>query len=215
MVRCGEAVVKRVTSVKYLGVVLDQHLNFRDHVSTIVKKATGKLYFLHRTASSLDGDSRRLLCSSLVSSGLEYCISAWYPGLLEESKKSLATLQRKMVRFVGSMGPREHVADGEISSLGWLPFHKRVEFFILMHVYKVKKALSPTYISRHFVLLSEAHSHGIRQSDLNYSVAHCPFPTGSFTRTAIALWNRLPACLKQIGAVALFRKRLKAFLSPG
>ena len=215
LVRCGEAVVKRVMSVKYLGVILDENLSFRDHVTGIVKKATGKLYFLYRSGASLDSSSRRLLCSSLVSSGLEYCVSAWYPGLLEESKKSLATLQRKMVRFVSGMGPREHVADAEISSLGWLPFQKRVEFFVLMHVYKVRKALSPAYISRNFVLLSDVHSHSLRQSDLNYSIAHCSFPPGSFTRTAITWWNRLPADLKQIDSVALFRKCLKAFLSPG
>ena len=158
IVTCGMAVVKRVTSVKYLGVILDEHLNFRDHVNGIVKKATGKLYFLYRSGASLDGGSRRLLCSSLVGSGLEYCVSAWYPGLLEESKKGLATLQRKMVRFVKGMGPREHVADNEICSLGWLPFQKRVEFFILMHVFKVKKCLSPSYIAQGFTLLSNAHT---------------------------------------------------------
>ena len=44
LVKCGTAVVKRVTSVKYLGVILDQHLYFRDHATSIVKKATGKLF---------------------------------------------------------------------------------------------------------------------------------------------------------------------------
>ena len=71
LVQCGESVVKRVMSVKYLGVILDENLNFCDHVTSIVKKATGKLYFLYRSGASLDSSSRRLLCSSLVSSGLE------------------------------------------------------------------------------------------------------------------------------------------------
>ena len=80
----GQVWYKRVTSVKYLGMILDQHLNFRDHVASIVKKATGKLLFFYRSGASLDGRSRRLLCSSLISLGLEYSISAWYPSLLEE-----------------------------------------------------------------------------------------------------------------------------------
>ena len=147
IVTCGTAVVKRVMSVKYLGVILDQHLNFRDHVNGIIKKATGKLYFLYRSGTCLDSGSRRLLCSSLVSLGLEYCVTAWFPGLLAESKKSLAIMQRKMVRFVKGMGPREHVADDEICSLGWLPFQKRVEFFALVHVFNIIKCLSPSYDS--------------------------------------------------------------------
>ena len=76
LVTCGGAVVKRVTSVKNLGVVLDRYLNFRDHVMAIVKKATGKLYFLYRSGATLDSSFRRMLCSSLISSGLEYCVSA-------------------------------------------------------------------------------------------------------------------------------------------
>ena len=120
----------------------------------------------------------------------------------------------KMVRYVGGRGPREHVADDEICSLGWLPFQKRVEFFILMHVFKVKMCLSPSYISHGFTLVSDVHSHGLRQSLLNYSIALCPFPNGSFTRTAITWWNQLPAELKQIESVNIFRKRLKAFLTP-
>ena len=183
-------------------------------MNCIVKKATGKLYFLYRSGLSLDSASRRLLCSSLVSSGLEYCVTAWYPGLLEECKKSLATLQRKMVRYVGGMGPREHVADDEICSLGWLPFQKRVEFFALVHVFKIKKCLSPSYLACGFTLMSDVHSHGLRQSSLNFSLAHCQFPTGSFTRTAISLWNKLPAALKQIDPVLVFKRRLKAFLNP-
>ena len=165
-----------------------QHL----HVDSVVKKATSKLHFLYRSGASLDERYRRLLCSALISSGIEYCISAWYPGLFEESKKALATLQRKMVRFVESMHPRQHVADVEILSLGWLPLPWRVDYFLLMHVMKAKLSLSPAYIASNFTCLSEVHSYGLRQSEVNFSLSCCSFPFGSFTRTATTLWNKLP-----------------------
>ena len=144
--------------------ILDERLNFREHAVSILKKAAGKLYFLYRCSASLDSFSRRLLCSALISSGLEYCCSSWYQSLLEEFKRDLAILQRKMVRFVCSMGPREHVGDGEIHSLGWLPFPRRVDFFKMMHVFKVKKTIAPSYISQNFRLVSQTHSYGLRQS---------------------------------------------------
>ena len=212
LVTCGGALVKRVFSVKYLGVYLDQNLNFREHAATILKKATSKLYFLYRCGASLDTSSRRLLCSALISSGLEYCCSAWYPGLLEESKKGLATLQRKMVRFISGMGPREHVGDSEICSLGWLPFPRCVDFFKIMHVYEVKKAIAPSYICQNFKFVSETHSYGLRQSSLNFSLAGCTFPPRSFTRSAICLWNSLPIELKETDDHKAFRKRLIDFL---
>ena len=136
---------------------------FREHAIGILRKATGKLYFLYRCSASLDSFSRRLLCSALISSGLEYCCSAWYQGLLEEFKKDLATLQRKMVRFICGMGPREHVGDDEIRSLGWLPFPKRVDFFKMMHVFKVRKNIAPSYISQNFQLVNERDSLSLKQ----------------------------------------------------
>ena len=95
-----------------------------------------RLRFLYRCASSLRGRYRRLLCSALISSSLEYCSSAWYPSLLEESKRALGILQRKMVRYVGCMGPREHVGDGDVWALGWMPFPKRVQFYGIKNLKK-------------------------------------------------------------------------------
>ena len=152
------------------------------------------------------------VCSALINSGLEYCCSAWYVSVLEEFKGDLAILQRKLVRFILSMGPREHVGDCEIASLGWLQFSKRVDYFKLMHVFKVKKCLAPSYICQNFRLVSQTHTYGIRQSCQNFSLAKCCFPPKSFTRSAICLWNSLPSDLKAIDGYKAFKKRLIGFL---
>ena len=209
---CGDTVVKRVTSVKYLGVILDHCLNFRDHATEILKRANGKLRFLYRCASSLRGRYRRLLCSALIASGLEYCSSAWFPSLLEESRKALATIQRKMVRYVGCKGPREHVGDDDVWTLGWMPFYKRVQFFGAMHIFKVRQSQAPSYLTTHFRLVSDVHSHGLRQSGHNFSLVGCPFPPRSFTRNAISFWNSLPTQLKATEARMVFRKGLISHL---
>ena len=147
--------------------------------------------------------SRRMLCSSLISSGVEYCISAWYPGLLEDSKNALAILQQKMVRFVTYLGPREHVADAEIISLGWLSFS-----YLCTSWRPDYHSLLVTLPEILFVILM----YGPRQSNINFSLSSCQFPVGSFTRTAIAHWNSLPIELKHIQSLAAFRRRLIAFL---
>ena len=211
-VKCGDADVKRVTSVKYLGVILDETLNFREHASAILKKANAKLSFLYRCAPSLNSGHRRLLCSALINSGVEYCCSAWFPGLLEEFRGRLATLQRKMVRYVRDFGPREHIEDIHVWDLGWMPFHRKVDFFKAMHVFKVKKSAAPSYLSHNFRLVSDTHTHSLRQSDRNFSLAACPFPPKSFTCSATVLWNSLPADLKATESYAVFRKGLTAFL---
>ena len=128
-VKCGEMTVKRVNSVKYLGVIIDQTLNFREHATEVLKKATGRLAFLYRCASSLKSKHRRLLCSALIGSTIEYCCSAWFPSLLVEFRNRLAVLQRKMVRFVRDADRREHVEEADVWDLGWMPFQKKGEIF--------------------------------------------------------------------------------------
>ena len=211
-VRCGDEAVKRVTSVKYLGVTLDQTLNFREHANEILKKANAKLSFLYRCADSLKQGHRRLLCSALINAGLEYCCSAWFPSLLEEFKGGLATMQRKMVRFVRGMDWREHVGEADVWALGWMPFHRRVDYFKAVHVFKVQKSAAPAYISCNFNRVSSVHSHTLRQSDRNFSLSSCSFPPKSFTYSAIVFWNSLPLQLKATESFHPFKKGLTAFL---
>ena len=77
-VKLGDAEVKRVTSVRYLGVLLDQHLNFSTHVEKLLSNARSRLAFLYRNRGFLNIRTRKLLCQSLILSCLEYCSSPWF-----------------------------------------------------------------------------------------------------------------------------------------
>ena len=168
--------------------------------------------FLYRCASSLKSGHCHLLCSALIGSTIKYCCSAWYPSLLAEFRNHLAVLQRKMVRFVRDADRREHVEEADVWDLGWMPFQKRARFFMAMHVFKIRWSTAPAYISENFQLISRTHSHGIRQSESNFSLSRCTFPVKSFTHNAIVLWNSLPSQLKATESYNVFKKGLTAFL---
>ena len=65
-VKLDNTIVKRVSSVKYLGIVLDQFMDFSSHVDKLVKKASSKLKFLYRNACCMNQCVRKLLCQSLI-----------------------------------------------------------------------------------------------------------------------------------------------------
>ena len=206
-------VVNRVTSVKYLGICLDQFLDFSDHVDKLLKKARGKLQFLYRNKDFLNHQTRRFLCQSLIFSSLEYCSSSWYNGLSISLTNSLNVFQRKCARFALFLPHRSHIGPDHFAALTWLPFPKRVKYFNLVHTYKVKAGLSPSYLSQSFTQVSDVHRYNLRQSGVNFSLARCSSPTGTFNREAISSWNSLPTDLKTIGSLPLFKTRLKAHLS--
>ena len=212
-VTCDGEAVQRVTSVKYLGVILDETMSFDDFVNQICNKADGKLSFLYRYSILLDFRTRRLLCNSLVFSGLTYCVSAWYSGLGIGLKQRLDIVQRKMVRFVKGWGPRSHVGRPEIDAVGWLYFPERVKFFKLCHLFKVKIGLAPVYLSRDFVPTRNVHSHVTRGSCLNFFANSRVFSPNTFHYTVVRDWNLLPDNLKNALTLTSFKRGLRQHLS--
>ena len=204
--------IKRVTSVKYLGVTLDQYLDFSVHVDQMISKASAKLGFLYRNRLFLDFFARKLLCQSLIFPYLEYCAASWYCSLSCGLREALNTFQRKCVRFTLNFDSRGHVGKTEFCSLSWLPFPTRVKYFNLVHAFKVRSGLAPGYLSEHFTSVSRAHTYNLRQSSCNFSLAFCESPTGTFQRNAISDWNALPRELKSIKVLAAFKGKLKQFL---
>ena len=73
------------STVKYLGVVLDNNLSGERMVSTVSAKAIGKLKFLYRYGHILSSQIRRKLCSALIQCHPDY----WYNSLLAKDKCKL------------------------------------------------------------------------------------------------------------------------------
>ena len=211
-IKLDDTVVNRVTSVRYLGVYLDEFLDFSKHVEGLLKKARSKLQFLYRNSRYLNHSTRKLLCQALIFSSLEYCSPSWYNGLSVSLCESLNVFQRKCARFALFLPHRGHIGPKELTSLSWLPFPKRVKYFNLVHTFKVRAGLSPSYLNENFEQISHVHHHNLRQSGFNFSLAHCSSPMGTFNREAICSWNSLPSDLKAIQSLTLFKSRLKNFL---
>ena len=55
-----------VSSYKYLGIYLDQTLNFATHFDKIYKKATGRLNLLRRIRSSIDYASAEQIYRTMI-----------------------------------------------------------------------------------------------------------------------------------------------------
>ena len=99
LVTCNGQPVKRVTTVKYLGVTLDENMKGSKHVSDLLRKCAGRISFLFRNASFLNFHCRKLFCSALITPYLDYCCTSWYTGLSKVLQGKLDVVQRRMVRF--------------------------------------------------------------------------------------------------------------------
>ena len=126
---CEGTPVKQVTSVCYLGVLLNDSLDGKSHAENVIRKCGGRIAFLYRHGSVLNFQARKVLCSTLIQPFLDYCTSSWYFGLTKQLKSRLDVLQRKLIRFVCSMHHLDHVDFLRYAELSWLTVKDRVRFF--------------------------------------------------------------------------------------
>ena len=150
---------------------------------------------------------------SLIQPYIDYCASAWYEGLSASLKSKLDVLQRKMLRFVNGFESRRHVGTEELKSLSWLTIPDRVKLFKLVHLFRIKHGLAPHYLRTNLTSVADAHMHNTRGSTSNYHVSRSLSATpSSFAYSSVRLWNSLPARLKGIDSLLVFKKELRDFL---
>lgn len=91
--------LKRESTVKDLGVMLDCKLTFKDHIAYVVSKASSQLGFLFRFAKSFkDVYCLKALYCSLVRPILEYSAVVWSP-FYQNAIHRIEAVQRKFIRF--------------------------------------------------------------------------------------------------------------------
>ena len=85
--------------MKYLGVILDDHLTFDEHITYIVNKASKKLGVLRRAREFLNRSTKILLYKSLVLPHLDYC-DLVYMCTKEENLQRLQQIQNCACRAI-------------------------------------------------------------------------------------------------------------------
>ena len=87
------------SSVKALGVVIDNGLNFSEHVSIRCRKAARQLNALARVSKFLDYSSRKIIYNSFIRSNFSYCPLVWMFCGKENSKK-IEKIQERALRVL-------------------------------------------------------------------------------------------------------------------
>ena len=91
--------ILQVTSAKYLGVTIDQHLTWKDHINNIFHKANSVKGFLRRNLHQCPTSIKSNCYKTFVRPNLEYAVTVWSP-YLQYQIHQLDKVQRSAARFV-------------------------------------------------------------------------------------------------------------------
>ena len=163
-VSCNGVNIEAKTSVKYLGVSIDNCMSGDLMALNIIQKASCRLKFLYRNATFLSSNIKKLLVSALIQSHFDYGCTYWFSALSCKLKAKLQTSQNKLIRFVMGTHSRSHEGTAEFKEMNWLPVEHRVAQMQLILVYKIVNGSAPEYLQNDFNHVSQTHRYSTRHS---------------------------------------------------
>ena len=130
--------------VRNLGAMFDSQLIMAPHVKSVVKKSSFHLRNIGKARRVLTEDATKTVMQSLVMSRLDYC-NALLTGIQQDLIAKLQRLQNSAARIVSRTRKYEHITPVLIK-LHWLRIKFRIQFKVLLLVYKALNGLAPKNI---------------------------------------------------------------------
>ena len=202
-----ETCVRFVSTAKNLGFHLDSSLTFSPQIDKLKVKCLHSLRLLSKMKSFLSIKQKQQLVQAVVISSIDYCNSLYY-GIHSCNLRTLQNIQNRACAFILSLKRRDPKTE-HLKSLHWLKVPERIEFKILLTVFKILNGAAPNYLIH---LVSYNNISGSRTPSLKSYVPKTRMGCRAFVCYAPKLWNELPLDVKSCCSMKEFKTKLKTFL---
>ena len=154
--------LKRENKIKYLGVVIDCHLNWKDNVSYISKKIKRSIGAFSKVSHFVELDILKGFYYALVYPYLTYCLVVW-GNTYSSSLNPLFILQKKIVRLITFSHYKDHTNPLFIN-LKIFKLHDLVFLLSATFMYNFHNNNLPDFLNSFF--LDVPHSHNTRLASI-------------------------------------------------
>ena len=165
----------------------------------------------YRIKNCLSRDALEILVHAVVSSRLDYC-NALLAGLPAYLVGRLQMVQNCAARLVTGVKRREHITP-VLHSLHWLPVQCRIDFKVLLLVFKCLNGNAPAYLSDMLQFKESRYTRSVVDNKLNVPRTKCStFGDRAFSVYGPSKWNNLPKDIRYYQDIDVFKTMLKTHL---
>ena len=132
------------SAVKNLGVTMTSDMSFDAHVTNVVRASFAQLKSLSRIKRFLDKKSLEKLVHAFITSRVDYC-NALLLGAPARVLRRLQSVQNAAARLITCTQKFQHISP-ILKDLHWLPVKKRIQFKVLLTVFKSVHRIGPSYL---------------------------------------------------------------------
>lgn len=203
--------IEEVTKTKFLGVVIDQTLTWRDHITLIKQKLSKNIGILSRLRYNMPRSVLLSLYHAMIEPYLTYCNIVW--AIHETSDlKALFLCQKKSIRVLTFSNWRSHTKP-LFSKYKILTLYAINKLQVSSFMYRATNNMLPGKFCSMYKLNSSMHSYCTRARN-NVHVVQCRTNVYRYSMQVYGtkLWNSLPTNLRQLPSLTRFRNAYINFL---
>lgn len=202
--------IDQIHSVKYLGIIIDDNLNWSEHINYITNKISSIIGILYRYNKYMPLSCKKNIYFALIYSNITYCIEI-YANTCKSTLKPLIVKCNRLLRFMQNKKRRTPLYD-LYATFNTLPINLLFKFYTakLIHRCLFDSSSMPSIVSNWFVRNSHFHNHNTRRKN-NFQIRANISPK-SIMFYGPSLWSSLPLTLQNNSILKSFLKTYKLLL---
>ena len=189
------------SNCRFLGVVLDDRLTFKNHIISIIDKISKLSGSLYRIRHLLNLDTKINFYNSLVYPFISYNILVW-GGACQSHLDGLVKIQKRIIRIILDEPFRAHTT----------PLFRKLGILKICDVYMYNLCIYmfDKVTNHNFSVQHEVNTRNRNLSVPRFCRLTCTQKSVSYSGPSA--WNSLPDDLKSINKLDIFKAQLKSYL---
>lgn len=197
--------IESVITFKYLGVVFDRHMTWKDQADRVYKKVVVRVNVLRRIRIFLTEKAAIHVYNGIILPVFDYCDITW-SSLLQQDEDRLQRLQHRAARII-TLSERSSEA---MEKLKWSSLNCRRSYHKAILVYKCLHSLVPNYFLNYFKKFSNVHSYNTRHKNrLILPKVKYNFGKNTFIFSGVQVYNMLPDHVMKAESIHTFARLVR------
>ena len=202
--------IERKTCTKFLGVYINEKLNWKDQVNHVTAPISRNIGVLYKVKSFVASNILLMLYNTLILPYISYCNILW--ATCKGLTNNILLLQKKAVRICTQSGFRDHTNPLFVKlkclKVDDINFLQTATF-----MFRYNAGLLPISFSSMFQTNSAVHSYSTRQaSNIHLNNPRTALAYKSIRHSGPDVWNSLPQSVRDVQKTHSFKKKIKHIL---
>ena len=207
-VSINEQRIEQVKETVFLGVVLDEHLSWKPHISQVARKISKSIGVINRARFFLPKPCLKTLYYCLVYPYLHYCIIVW-GSAYKTNLRRLVSLQKRVIRTISKSTFDSH-SDPIFKELELLKLSDIRQLELGKLMFSLNHSLLPSKFNNYFSLNKQVHSYATRHvNDFHLPSCRTNLRKFSVSFQGPTYYNTIENDIKEFNSLHLFKTKLK------